>query len=563
MRVFCTLFLLWRLELRGRVRWLLKQVRRPAGAIMLVFWCLMMAMWIVQVLFAFSAPGMSDSIATSLGIIRDVVAIIMALVALLALMVPGDMSSLLFRPVETDILFAGPFARRQILAYKLASSAFSSVAFAIMVSIFASRIVASWLTSFAAAFLVLHFIRVFPLAYTMLLKTIEQRGARTRWRIGLPISRTLAIAIRVGIGVAIILAVHGFFIRIGGDFETNAVEALKSLRHDPLVTTLSWPFQAYGNLFVSDRLVPDALYWLAIAGSINLALVASIILLDADFMESELAGAQRRYARLEQMRRGQFFAPKAKQWGRIRSLPDFPRLRGAGPVAWRQTTGSLRSFPTTMLLLPILSLATGFGIQVAGLGEAGNAGVAAITGIALYITLLYSVIVQRSFRGDLDFMETLKAMPAQPAAIVLGESFAPIVQFTYIHLSISLAVVVGFERPMFLLSVLILAPPLNCVLALAQNLGFLLLPARVTYGQSGDIVAAGKQMICLLIVGAIFMACLAAGLVVGAIAWALIGHSPWAAQLGAALGLWISVAVLVPIAAAAFKNFDFSADMPG
>ena len=116
---------------------------------------------------------------------------------------------------------------------------------------------------------------------------------------------------------------------------------------------------------------------------------------------------------------------------------------------------------------------------------------------------------------------------------------------------------------MFLLSVLILAPPLNCVLALAQNLGFLLLPARVAYGQSGDIVAAGKQMICLLIVGAIFMACLAAGLVVGAIAWALIGHSPWAAQLGAALGLWISVAVLVPIAASAFKNFDFSADMPG
>ncbi|MBX7259646.1 MAG: putative ABC exporter domain-containing protein, partial [Candidatus Hydrogenedentes bacterium] len=308
---------------------------------------------------------------------------------------------------------------------------------------------------------------------------------------------------------------------------------------------------------------PDTLYWLVLAGSINLGIVISIIVFDADYMESELASAQRRYARLQQVRRGQFFAPKAKQLGRIWTLPDFPHLKGAGAIAWRQTTGTMRSMPTTLAVLPVLSIVAGVGINVSGLGEAGNIGIAVFVGVMAYVTLLISNLIQRNFRGDLEFMEVLKALPMPATAVVLGESVAPVLQLTYIHVAMSLVVVAGFEKPLFWASTLLVALPFNAAFALAHNLGFLLLPARVNFGNSGDIVAAGKQMISFLVVCAIILACLVVGFVFGAIAWVVFAQSWWAAQVGAAIGLWISVAVLVPITAGAFNNFDFSSDMPG
>lgn len=566
-RSWRALFLLWRLEFKGRIRKLLKQARRPAGAIMIVFWCMMAGTWLVQFISMLSTPNFKDLFASYLWTLGNTCSLVVAIFTALTLLFPGNTPLLKFRPVDTEVLFSGPFSRRRLILFKFASQACAVGIAAFFVSIvFLWKIVHVWLAAFAAAFLIIHFIRTAPVAYSLFLKAIEQRGARLGG-LGHYAGFLTATAFRIGVCALILLAARSFLLRFGAILDTVLKEDPKRILalfwEDPLVARILWLFQPYGNLLVSERLFPDTLFWLVIAGSVNLALIVSVLILDADFMESELTSTQRRYARQQQVRRGQFAAPKAKQWGRLLTLPDFPHLHGAGAIAWRQTVGAIRSYSGLLIVFPATCLAVGLALSAMDLPDTGAIGIGAVTGIALYLSLLLSNIISQGFRADLGHMDTLKALPVPSTAIVLGESFATVLQMTYLHLAISVVVLLGFGNLSFLFSVLLLSPAFNAVLALALNLGFLLLPTHCAAGNTGDIVAAGKQMVAFLIVGAILLAGLAVGGILAAVAWFASGHSAWTVQLAAAIGLWIAAGVLVPITASVYRNFDFSADMPG
>jgi hypothetical protein len=186
-----------------------------------------------------------------------------------------------------------------------------------------------------------------------------------------------------------------------------------------------------------------------------------------------------------------------------------------------------------------------------------------LLGIMVWLTFLCSSMFSFDFRGDIDHIEAIKALPLPGWAVAIGQLVAPVVLLTAFHfLLLGIAAVTLHSRTEILLPALVLALPFNTILFEAENLIFLLFPSRPAAVSPGDFQVLGRKFIFLL--GRMFIvagACIVA-LIPATLTYMFTGGKLAAAVVVGWIFLAAIAAALIPVIAIAYRRFDPSIDTP-
>lgn len=454
-----------------------------------------------------------------------------------------------FAPAEIDFLFAGPYPRRQLLVMKIVASLGIAGLSAFFFTILVGNHAANPVSAYVGLLLALELIYLFTLTIGVASSTIAilAHDRLKKWILG-------------AVGVVIVVAL----VPLGREvFLSEPAVLLRRMEGSPIVRAILVPFQPFAMSFASRRLWPDLAKWTALAGAVDLGLVALLLGLNARYYEASASASVKIYARLREARRGNLWAAPSKVNVR---LPVFPWWGGVGPNLWRQATTAVRQ-PNrflsllSMFLLPMVILVVtmnatanptvGVDVSVPALATLG--------GLALFAPTL----VGFDFRPDVARMETLKVLPIPPRRLVLGQVVAPALILTMAQwLALVVIALLTRPNPIVLIGIVVLSLPLNVFLVEIENLFFLWYPVPFVSGLAMDFETTGRQMI-LLLAKATCVGMVAA--LAGALAAAVYYYvsQTWFAAFSTA---WIVLSLacwgLLPMLALAFSHFDVSRDTP-
>ena len=463
----------------------------------------------------------------------------------------GD-KAIAFTPGEVDQLFPGPFTRRELLGYKLIKSTLAAILTALVLSVAMRRHAQWWPACFAGVFM------------AILIRPMVQHRPASR-RTSHRNIRAYAASVNSSCwrqsSFCLSAASPGF-----PEGLHSGKAAVYEFRQSQLGHALTAPLDPFGELMTA----PDAgttLKWFIFTAIINGALLAVVFMLDQHYVETAIAASERRYAKLQRVRAGSFLSlgvGKTSQW----HLPQLPWLFGAGPIAWRQLTTAARSSPGLLMLL--LIVAVGAAPVLTTAGPDMNV-VELLLGIMAWLTFLCSSMFSFDFRGDIDHIEAIKALPLRGWAVTIGQLVAPVLLLTAFHfLLLGIAAATLHSRPAatfgmgreILIAAMLLALPFNTILFEAENLVFLLFPSRPAAVSPGDFQVLGRKFIFLLGRMLIVASACIVALMPAVMAFELSGKSMFAATAVGWMILAMEAAALVPVIAIAYRRFDPSMDTP-
>jgi hypothetical protein len=365
----------------------------------------------------------------------------------------------------------------------------------------------------------------------------------------------------VAIGAAVLPAMgHG-----GGE-RPGFFEIARTLRGSRAGAILLAPLEVFGRLFTADAWWPAGLAYAGLAVAMDVALLAVVFFLDADYLEAAASKSAAVYERMRRMRQGGVMAASSAPGSGRRArwrLPQLPYAAGAGPMAWRQATAAVRNGRGMLMMLLFLAVAAGPAILAARNEEGGGA--SGVSGIAVgamaWITLIVGAWLRFDFRGDLDQLDYLKSLPVAPWAMAAGQIVTPTVLMTICHLLIVAGVTAALghaDRVLVFAAVVCL--PFNAMLFAIENLIFLLFPTRAA-ANPADFQGYGRQILLLFAKGLLTL--VAGGI---AAALAMVAHlltDSWVVSAATAgVVLTVIAAALVPAVGWAYARFDVSSDVP-
>jgi hypothetical protein len=453
-----------------------------------------------------------------------------------------------FRPAEVDFLFPAPFTRRQLLAYKLVSMISSTLFQALILAVVFRNMGRTFLSAYVGVVLILLLMQLFALALTMIANTV---GARAY-----SLGRRLVL---VALGMVVVAVIVGAWRSMP---DVGPEEMLDTINQSPVWQVIQTPFSWFVKAFRAEQVWPDLVHYGLLALLVNLFLIAVIFALDAQYLEASAAASEKQYQRMQRLRSGQGVLAGASGSKARFTLPMLPRLRGAGPILWRQLVTVARSYLPLILLISLLGITAPVVILSGQHGE--EEGVAAYTLAAMLLgfPVFLTPTVLCDFRGDVDRLDVLKSLPLAPTWLVLGQVLAPaivlcLVQFVGVILL--QGVLQRFEP--ILMTVPLLAVPVNFVLFGLENLLFLLFPVRIGPGTGSDFQTSGRYMVVFL---AKFL-CLAPILLMGSVTFGVI-HWLTSSLAASLAGVWLVVLAsglaLMPLIVFAFHRFDVARDTP-
>ena len=528
--------LLWRLQLKAGWRKLTRSARTVKGMLRLIvtlgFLALIFAPMIV---FSFYRDQPDATIT------RSFIEPGIFVFTILILLGSGKDSGIFFTPAEVEFLFPGPFHRRELLLYRFGHQVQASLFGALFLSVAPAPFVPHWIFGFLGIALVLQFIQVLSVVLNLIL-SIVGKTVYTR-------ARKLALALIGALTLAAVTQAASNY-AAGGIFEM-----VREFTRTPVAGVLLLPFQVFSRTIAAQRFFPDFIGWGAAAVSVNAALIALALRLDTDFYERSIAVSEKVYRALERARRGQAWMnlskPSAGRW----RLPMPARLRGAGPIAWRQSVSALRSSRTVLWV--VLATAAGVAFPSYIMGERASG--LLVGGLAMFSLFMLPQMLQFDFRGDIERIDVLKTLPASAASIAAGELIVPVAFATIIEWGLVLGAGLLWTDWKTILAICAFLPAANLILFALENLVFLYYPRRP--GNIGSpFQAPGRQMVMNFV--KFFVLAAAAGVTAGfgALAYWLSDSSLPAALtaawcVAAALG-----AALVPLVARAFRALDPSVE---
>jgi hypothetical protein len=380
---------------------------------------------------------------------------------------------------ERDILAAMPLEPRELVAYQLASVTVTTL-----------------LKSALLVVLLLPDLRCLPLGFLgvllamLILEMLRMAIEIATWGM----SRASFLAYRAAVLAGLLVAgfaivkviVHQAVARgpivVGERILQPLLDILVQLKAS-LVGYATVPFRPLVDLILAERISTTSAMLAAAALATTAALGAGVIALHA--------GAVRLVARQERRNYQPAGAPRglpadfaqnepgrSPVAARRPRLTRIPRWGGAGALAWRQLVGARRrwgSLLTAMIAPAVLALGPCFMIgysQFAFLVTTGT--------LAFYTFLLLPTALRFDFRRDLDRMTTLKGLPVSPAAVVIGQTLAPVVIATVFQLLVlSFAAIARSVPAHFVLAAMLVMTPLNVLVFALDNLIYLLYPHRV------------------------------------------------------------------------------------
>jgi hypothetical protein len=493
--------------------------------------------------------------------VRGVVPLVLLGICLMTALTSAGDKAIAFTAGEVDLLFPGPFTRRQLLFYKLSKSTFAAGLTALILSFALRRYTTLWVAGYVGVLLSLLLVQLLSTALVLLGQSVSER-AYTRGRQVV----LLAVVLAVVIGVRGVLSGYP----LSGPNRVDIPAVIQQFSRSPAGRILLAPFDLFGQTLTAQTVFPDLVKWGAQALLVDLLLLAAVVQLDANYLEAATAASQRRYERLRRVRSGAVLSVNAKATAR-RRLPQPPFLGGAGPIAWRQLTNAARSSRGLIFVLVILALSMGpFFVAARNPahpgGRSSDAPFIGLFSTLVWLSIFLASLLKFDFRADLDPMETLKAMPLAPWAVALGQLVAPTVVLSGIHLLLIVAVGMTFEATPGQADMLAVAAaltlPFNLLLFASENLIFLLAPSRPAAVSPGDFQIFGRQIFTLIVrtLVVLFGGLVAAA--IGGLAYIVTGRSLAVLTVVAGVVLLAETAALVPVIGWAFDRFDPSVHTP-
>jgi|GEM_PF-554923 len=541
--------LLMRMQVRGRLRKIARGTRTAKGKLYLCMMLIMFAMWMGPTVGSAVFMPQPDAI-----YVRSFLSPGLLTFCLLTLITTGPESGIHFAVADVDLLFPAPFRRRDLLLYRLSSLGLGVLFTSFMFSLLLIQHVKYWVFGFYGICLALTFIQLVPIALTLLISIVGQKVYSRGRRVALAIVGALLAA-----GAMQVAAKH---------FDKTALEYVVQFRSTGVGQMLLAPFEVFSRAITAEVMFPEFLGWGALALAMDAVLVAFVLGLDANFLESSIAASQKLYQKIDRMRRGQMWMnlaqPSAARW----RLPALPQWRGAGPVAWRQLMSAVRgSRGLVYFVLTIVAAMTLPAVFIAR--EEPAILIPMASGVLPMLSFfLLPQLLQFDFRGDLERIDVLKTLPFSASAIVVGELITPIVFATMFELPLAVCIALFQEQWLLVIvAAVALVPAINLFVFAFENLIFLWFPCRLANLGAGDFQAFGRQMLVMFLK---FMMVLIVGTLTagsGALAWWLtfVTWPTWAWPAAVAAGWCMIVAFglgLVPLVAMAFRDFDPSLDLP-
>lgn len=534
--------LLW-LKMRGNARRALRVQGNPKRLILLVVGAVAVVLWLSPLVFVAASSHRTPDDGEFTRVFGP---LILAAFVFLALFASSGDNAIAFQPAEVDLLFPGPFTRRQLLAYKLVSGMIASIFAATIFSIVFMRHAGSWPNAFVGILLSLWFIQ-FLGAGIALVKQIIGELSYTRIR------RVALAVVTVGVVAALAMIVER-------QTFTDVYSLARQIHQSTPGRIFLAPFRVFADI-VAAASFSEALPKLGVAVAIVAALFFVVLRLDADYLEASLRASERLADRVRRARAGNVFVPAGKA-ARSRRAPIRGWLGGAGPIAWRQSTTLVRSGRKWLFQLAILLVFAGFIVSSMRRLESDDTGVAVSIGVLAYLTFILASILRFDFRADLDHIETLKSLPLDPRAIALGEILLPVALLSAVQALIVVACAYLFHWPRSLIIATGAAlPVLNVLLVGVENLLFLMFPARLANRGVADFSLIGRQL--LLFMGKFVIFGVIAGVGAGTALGVRAVTDSWPLGLAAAWLVLAAGATAVVLAAGrAFRAFDVSTDLP-
>ncbi len=542
-----SLWLLRMLELRGLARRMLKQMKRPAGALfVLIYVC----MFLPSLLNAFMVRGISPQLASE-WILRGAPFAI-GMLCLMAILAPESKISFNFKPAEIDVLFSGPYSRRHVVTYKLLGSLTGALFIAVIFFIVSFAFAPSKIGLFTGIYLGILFATLFSTAYSMLIQAVK---IRVKFLGYLAAASVVAL-----LGYTLYTVMRDLASVDEGNFDPQRV--IELLFEHPAVRTIRAPFLPFAHVMAADGSTAAWWLWLSVSVFLIAALYLLIVVLDADFMESAIARSARQYATIERFKRGQFITERAATKKRRWSLPELPHFGGFGPIAWRQLTTAAHVWARRILELYILCIVIGVALNRYVMQEAlGDLVLPAIGGVLMYITLIAINFIRYDFRSEIDVMDGLKTLPISPMRISAAQFVAPTIVLSSIYIAVGLCESIATGRPGDTLTIAVLGLPFAALFTGIENATFLMWPVRMAFQGNMDLQHMGRAFLSFFVKFIILVpACGLAGAV--GFGCALLLGSQFLGVMTAALVLAIEAVCTIPATAWAFEKFDPSRDTP-
>ncbi len=273
---------------KAAIRRALRGARTVRGALLLLFSLGFIALMIVpQVLSAIAINSQPQALRFA-NTAESVAPLGLLALALFSIFSSAGEKAMYFNPAEVDLLFPAPFSRRELLIYKLGKTAIGLVVMPLIFSVTMLIYFRSWLCAFVGLMLTFAMLQLLGMA-TALVSQIVAESIYTRAR-------------KILLAVVLIVLFLGLG-QVAGRVQGRGIrEMAAGLRESKALRVLVAPFEVFTHAIFAEAWFPDLLAWGAGALAIDLALLALILKLDANYLESAAAISQKVYERLR--RRG-------------------------------------------------------------------------------------------------------------------------------------------------------------------------------------------------------------------------------------------------------------------
>lgn len=486
--------------------------------------------------------------------------LILAIVAVLAWVLPNKRAALTFTEAEIAFLFPAPVSRRTLIQFKLFRSQLGILFTVLIFSLLSRRLGGSPLVHALGWWVVLSVLNLHFMGVSFVRTMLLDRGittGRRRWAVGV-----LVGLVGLGCGVWVWRSVSAVDLAVSPE---QLLEQWTLLATTGPLPVLTYPFR----LVVRPYLAADLAEFVRLAWPAMLLLLAHYVFVlraDVAFEEASVEASRRLAERMAAARSGQ---RHAQGLSRPRRAPFALAPVGSPLVAlfWKNLIGA-GQFVNKRLLVVLVIMAVVASVSMGG--SLVSAGLGGIIGILALMFLVWSMllgpqVLAQDFRQDLKMADLLKMYPMGGGQVVLGELLAPAVILTVLQwllIPLALGGVMSLDPEGGLpldvgvgvaVALAIMAPAINLLCFVIPNASVLLFPAwfqadkSVPHGletMGQRIILLFGQMLVLLLsaipAGVVFAIVLALGrLVVG---WLLA--APVAAVAAVAvLGVEIAVAV--------------------
>ncbi len=482
------LLLLLRLNMRAMFRRIWRGAQTTRGALLTLFTVVFFSLMLLPSVIASFNQEQPE-----LGNLIEFLPLMLLGYFVASLITSGGDRAIYFSPSEIDFLFSGPFSRRELLAYKILVFLVSSLVMAGIMSIaFISQ-----LPNMAAAFIGCFLVFVFMTLSGMFITLIGQIVSAHAYT---AVRKYLALAV---IGMLLIAAAQSFTGM--SDFE-DVQAMLTKITSTTIGSVVLWPFTQYANIITfSDG------FWLSLCLgiSINVGLIIGVLCLDANYLETATQVSQKIFDKIQRAKAGGMTraSNRLARW----QIRMFPFLRGTGPVIWRQMLTSLRKGGNLVFIAVLLGACFSLPVFLDTKTDFANSPkiVPIVLGGLGYITVILSMHLPLGFRGDIDHIEVLKALPLNNLPVAFGQIVSSSLVMTMFHLLV-IVIMIAVCPNQFLWWTLGFAfsAPLNLLVFGLADTMFLLFPVRTQTGAK-DLQAIGQSMLFMIIQMLLLTACLA------------------------------------------------------